>query len=235
MAVKLVKLLKNTKPVVEEKADSDRIDKLGKQVDFLSAGYGIVAKQVDDLEEINWQLSNRLVEVESTLSSCALETTNPMEWDVSVVCSWLERLGLGEYQEDFAEAMIDGESLLSCDAQKLEDLDIRRKHCPVILKGLEDLRKKWLGASNEVREHKKQTVEPIVFTKETNMATISEVKETLHDEFLATMKQKKPIAANLDVKPRGVEPDDKSEVCTSNVGKTTFIPKRDLLDGWQVC
>merc|ERR1719317_1865722 len=130
--------------------------------------------------------------------------------------------------------MVDGADLICCDAKKLEELDVRRKHRSMILKGIEQLREKWVGASNEVSDMK-QIDEPIISFAGNNTRSFLEVKETKQNEVpvSATIRKEQSIPCTIAVKPRGQAADAKEEVSTFTKAKTTLPPKRDLWNGWE--
>jgi len=239
MAKKLENLLSKKRSYVDEQEDRMplgaevkspmAVDKLEKQVDDLSQKYGKVTQQVEELEEANWKLSGRLINVERTLSSCVLDTTNPKTWDVSAVSSWLARLGAEEYQNDFAEAMIDGVDLLSCDGKKLEELDVRRKHRPMILKGIDQLRDKW-NEGSEVRE----PTNPLDESMSLDRKIIYTLNSPKHHESKANGLREELLRPRIfNVKPRGAVADDFG-VCTSIKSKTKLVSQRDSGDGWEL-
>merc|ERR1719382_993387 len=59
-----------------------------------------------------------------------------------MVSAWLSQHGLQHYQEDFKDACIDEEKLLSCNQVSLEKLNVRQKHRPLILNAIADLKTK---------------------------------------------------------------------------------------------
>jgi len=215
MAVKLEGLLASKEPRVEEKKSSvllsaetksPRVDKLERQVKDLSKRYGMVAEQVYNLEEANWQLSSHLMDLETTLSTCVLDIANPKTWDVVTVSSWLARLGAEEYQTDFEEAMIDGNALLSCDSQRLDELDVRRKHRPMILKGIAELRAKWIETISEV-------CEPV---------------EEAHESI-----EEKPAPGIFSLKPPKVPADDLQELYIVPMAKSKIEQLSDSDGEWE--
>lgn len=235
MAEKLERLLTKKPRTVEEKEQvlweerpKSPVGKLQEQVDDLSKRYEKVAQHVDDLEEANWQLTDRLGKVETTLTSCVLDTTNPKEWDVSLVSCWLDKLGANEYQSDFAEAMIDGVRLLSCDAQRLEELDVRRKHRPMILEGIALLHKQWNEVSNELDEPVLQVGEPMLLEeKEVDASPCPATFSPLRREAQPLTSQRSSHI--FYVKPRGTVA-DKLEEDTGEIRLT----QRNSGDGWEL-
>jgi len=102
-----------------------------------------VSGRLNELEESNTILANRITEVETTLKTCVdLSAVDPKEWSVAMVSIWLLKLGIPQYQEDFEDACVNGDKLLSCDEISLEKLDVRRKHRPLILNAIAKLKKK---------------------------------------------------------------------------------------------
>jgi len=89
------------------------------------------------------QIAEKITEVRTTSkTSVDLSAVDPKEWTVAMVSVWLLQLGFRQYQQHFKDACIDGETLLSCNEMRLEELDVRRKHRPLILTAIDDLKTK---------------------------------------------------------------------------------------------
>jgi len=128
--------------VKEEKPEAP-IEKLESKVTELLNQHTDVSKRLNELKDSNTLLTDRITEVETTLKTCVnLDTIDPKKWSVAMVSVWLFQLGVQQYQDDFKDAGIDGEKLLSCNEIILEELDVRRKHRPIILNAIAELETK---------------------------------------------------------------------------------------------
>jgi len=128
---------------VEEEEPKPHIEKLERKVSELLEQHSEVSERLNELQDSNTLLGDRITEVETTLKTCVdLSAVDPKEWSVAMVSIWLLQLGFPMYQEDFKDALMDGEKLLSCNGVILEELDVRRKHRPVILGAIAELERK---------------------------------------------------------------------------------------------
>lgn len=121
-------------------------------VENLCENYIGVNLRVNELEEVNWELEDHDVKMENALKSCVgLSTTDPKNWDISMVCTWLHINGLDVYESDFTEAGVDGKTLLACNDELFQKLNIRPQHRSIILNSVLELQKKSMGFDNELR------------------------------------------------------------------------------------
>lgn len=143
---------RSTKDHLKDELFRAPIGTLKHSVEHLSESYIEVNLRVNELEEVNWQLADHDDKVENTLKSCAgLYETDPNNWDISMVCIWLHINGLDLYESDFTEAGVDGKTLLACNDELLQKLNIRRQHRSIILNSVLELQKKSMGFDNELR------------------------------------------------------------------------------------
>lgn len=127
----------------DEEEPKPQIVQLEEKVSGLMGRHTGVSERLKELYDSNTLLGDRIKDVETTLKTCVdLSTVDPKAWSVTMVSVWLLQLGFPQYQEDFKDAFIDGEKLLSCNGVILEELDVRRKHRPVILGAIAELEKK---------------------------------------------------------------------------------------------
>jgi len=128
---------------VAEEEPQPQIEKLETKVSELLDQHNEVSERLNELQDSNALLGDRITEVETTLKTCVdLSAIDPKEWNVTMESIWLLKLGFPQYEEDFKDAFIDGEKLLSCNEASLEELDVRRKHRSLILKAIAELEKK---------------------------------------------------------------------------------------------
>jgi len=128
----------------EEEEPKPQIEKLEEKVSELLGRHTGVSERLEELQDSNTWLGDKIAEVETTLKTCVdLSAVDPKSWSVAMVSIWLLQLGFPQYQEDFKNAFIDGEKLLSCNGVILEELDVRRKHRPIILEAIAELERKF--------------------------------------------------------------------------------------------
>jgi len=124
----------------EEKA-VDSIEMLEGKVSELLNQQTKISGRMNELQESNIILADRITEVETTVKTCVdLSAVDPEKWSVTMVSAWLVKLGIQQYQEDFEDACVDGKKLLNCDERTLDKLDVRRKHRPLILNAITKLK-----------------------------------------------------------------------------------------------
>jgi len=128
---------------VKEEEPKPHIEKLEREVSELIEQHTEVSDRLYELQDSNTLLGDRITEVETTLKTCVdLSIVDPKEWSFGMVSIWLLQLGFPQYQEDFKDASIDGKKLLSFNGDILEELDVRRKHRPIILGAIAELKRK---------------------------------------------------------------------------------------------
>jgi len=128
---------------VEEETPETLIKKQERKITELVRQHDEVSERHNELEANNTKLVDKITEVKTTLKTCVdLSVVDPKEWTVPMVSVWLLQLGVWQYQQDFKDACIDGETLLSCNEMRLEELDVRKKHRPLILSAIADLKTK---------------------------------------------------------------------------------------------
>merc|ERR550534_3376904 len=128
---------------LEEEEPKPQMEKLEEKVSELLGRHNGVSDRLWELQDDNTLLGDRITEVETKLKTCVdLSAVDPQEWSVVMVSIWLLQLGLSQYQKDFKDAFIDGKKLLGCNGVILEELDVRRKHRPVILGAIAELERK---------------------------------------------------------------------------------------------
>merc|ERR1719419_1792838 len=125
----------------EEEKPVAPIDTLDSKVSELLNQQSKISGSMNELEESNTILADRITEVETTIKTCMdLSAVDPEKWSGTMVSAWLLKLGIQQYQEDFEDACVDGKKLLSCDERTLDKLDVRRKHRSLILSAITELK-----------------------------------------------------------------------------------------------
>lgn len=87
---------------------------------------------------------------------CVSRASDPREWQVEDVQTWVESIGFHEYRGAFEEASIDGRRLLSMPAEKLatELVLAASEHVAVIALEISELRaRRGLMSSSELKAH----------------------------------------------------------------------------------
>jgi len=141
---------KITKIGKEDELLKSLIDKVRRYNWNLSESYRKATQRMYGLEDANEQLADQAVKAEETFKTCnSLYDVDPNDWDISMVSIWLHKNGLDMYQNDFSDAEVDGKALLAANEKLLQELDVRRQHRPIILRGVFELQKKSIGCENE--------------------------------------------------------------------------------------
>jgi len=119
------------------------VKKLQRKVSELSSQHTQNVGRINDLENDDTILADKFGEVETKGKTFIdLNVVDPKQWSVGMVSEWLLQLGIQQYREDFKNACIDGDKLLSCNEISLDKLNVLQKHRPLILNAIAELKTK---------------------------------------------------------------------------------------------